>query len=211
MSIDSWFFINNYLFPPPSPSPSLSIPAFVKSLLSMLVVVPGHPEHGPFYIIQGLLNALPRYSWQTHTGVQTKIYTDMIALLCSLSQKKFIYHMAYVDSNDVLYANGAEYTQNLLENLNICIEEIVKQLTVFTYFLYYSILLTSIWPYLLTLYILSFVVAIWTNQQAMGERGDATAKLNQARMILDLLNQIVSRMELSEEVLFYVFYLYILI
>jgi len=101
----------------------------------MLVVVPGHPEHGPFYIIQGLLNALPRYSWQTHTGVQTKIYTDMIALLCSLSQKKFIYHMAYVDSNDVLYANGAEYTQNLLENLNICIEEIVKQLTVL--FLFY--------------------------------------------------------------------------
>jgi hypothetical protein len=36
----------------------------------------------------------------------------------------------------------------------------------------------------------------------MGERADATAKLNQARMILDLLNQIVSRMELSEEVFF---------
>ena len=27
-------------------------------LCSFLVVVPGHPEHGPFYLVTGLLNVL---------------------------------------------------------------------------------------------------------------------------------------------------------
>ena len=38
----------------------------------------------------------------------------------------------------------------------------------------------------------------------MGERTDASAKLNQARMIFDLVNQIVSRMEVRQEVCVFV-------
>ena len=33
---------------------------YLRSLFATLVVAPGHPEHGPFYIVNGLLNALPR-------------------------------------------------------------------------------------------------------------------------------------------------------
>jgi len=30
-------------------------------------IVPGHPAHGPFYIVQGLINAIPRFAWQVRT------------------------------------------------------------------------------------------------------------------------------------------------
>eukprot|EP01041_Mallomonas_annulata_P001750 gene1750-3381_t len=37
---------------------------FIRSMLALLVIVPGHPDIGPFYILQGLLGALSRFSWQ---------------------------------------------------------------------------------------------------------------------------------------------------
>ena len=130
---------------------------FVRNLLASLVTVPGHPEHGPFYIVQGLLNALPRFPWQQHTGVITKVYTDMLALLCTFSQKKFIYRIQFVESNDVLYGGASDYTVELQKLINTCVRNIIEQLT------------------------------------AMGERADSSAKLNQSRMIFDLVNQLTSR------------------
>jgi hypothetical protein len=41
---------------------------YILELLSFLVLVPGHPEHGPFYILQGLSNALPLFAWQPYSG-----------------------------------------------------------------------------------------------------------------------------------------------
>ena len=41
---------------------------YILELLSFLVLVPGHPEHGPFYIIQGLSNALPLFAWPSYSG-----------------------------------------------------------------------------------------------------------------------------------------------
>ena len=38
--------------------------AYLLSLLSFLVLLPGHPEHGPFYIVRGLINAIPRFPWK---------------------------------------------------------------------------------------------------------------------------------------------------
>jgi hypothetical protein len=137
---------------------------FVKSLLGTLVVVPGHPEHGPFYIVQGLRNALPRYPWQPNSIVQCRVYIDILALLCTYSQRKFPYHIAHVESNDVLYVGSEAYLQELHENIVGCIEEILKQIT------------------------------------AMAERTETSSKLCQARMILDLVNQIVSRMQLNADV-----------
>jgi hypothetical protein len=50
--------------------------------------------HGPFYIIQGLANAVPRFPWQSHTGVLARVYVGKLALLCTLAQKKFPYRIA---------------------------------------------------------------------------------------------------------------------
>jgi len=137
---------------------------FLRSLLSLLVVAPGHPEHGPFYIVQGLLNALPRYSWQPTTQHQTKVYIDMLALLCTFAQRSFPYKIPYVESNDKLYGGTADYMAELGETITLVMQEIVKQLS------------------------------------QLGERPEAVAKANQAKLVLDLASTICCRMEMTPEV-----------
>ena len=102
---------------------------FLRSLLSTLVVTPGHPEHGPFYIVQGLLNALPRYSWQPTTHFQTKVYIDMLALLCTFAQRSFPYKVAHVESNDRLYGGTPGYMEELGESIVTVVQVILKQLS----------------------------------------------------------------------------------
>jgi len=102
---------------------------YLRSLLSTLVVAPGHPEHGPFYIVQGLLNAMPRYPWQVHTTYRTDVYIDMLALLCTFSQRVFPYKIAYVESNDKLYGGTPAYLKELDTCIDQVVQEILKQLT----------------------------------------------------------------------------------
>lgn len=102
---------------------------YILSLLSFLVVAPGHPEHGPFYIIQGLLNAIPSFQWQIVTGIQIKIYINILNLLTTLAQRKFPYHIYGVESNNELYGGAEAYLTELNDFINICITEILKLLT----------------------------------------------------------------------------------
>jgi hypothetical protein len=134
---------------------------FLRSLLSTLVITPGHPEHGPFYIVQGLLNALPRYAWQPTTHFQTKVYIDMLALLCTFAQRTFPYKVAFVESNDRLYGGTPGYMEELGETIVTVVQAILKQLS------------------------------------ALGERSEAVAKVNQARMVMDLCGTISGAMEIS--------------
>jgi hypothetical protein len=77
--------------------------SFVNNLLAFLVVVPGHPEHGPFYIVHGLLNALPRYPWlstatandpnnpkllATAAAAKARLYIEILSLLFTYAQVK---------------------------------------------------------------------------------------------------------------------------
>lgn len=137
---------------------------YLLSLLSTLVVVPGHPEHGPFYIVQGLFNALPRYPWQPATPYKTKVYIGIFALLCTFYQRKFPYHISHVESNDSLYGGRSDYKAELATFTKDCIQEILAQLA------------------------------------ALGERTEASAKVNQARLCLDLVNQVAYRITVTAEV-----------
>lgn len=141
---------------------------YLLSMLSFLTVTPGHPEHGPFYIVHGLLNAIPRYQWQPISGVQIRVYTSMLALLCTFSQRKFPYRIAGVQANDELYGGAPGYLSELSELVSSCINEVLKQLS------------------------------------QLGDRPEASAKLNQARGSLDLINQIVGRMDLNAGVMSFV-------
>jgi len=141
---------------------------FIRSLLSLLLLVPGHPENGPFYITQGLVNAIKKYPWQENSGIRTKVCCDILALLCSYAQDRFPYNVFRVDSNDVLYAGATEYSNDLKEKLNFSIHEVIEQLTL------------------------------------MGKRPETSAKLIQARMILDFTNQLISRMATTYEMIIFV-------
>ena len=77
------------------------------------------------------MNALPRYNWKKDNYCfQVKIYSNILNLLCCLGQKKLPYHIDGVESNDGLYGCSKSYLKELSEQINNCIEDILKQLAV---------------------------------------------------------------------------------
>ena len=140
---------------------------FVRNLLSTLVMVPGHPDHGPFYIVSGLLNALPQFPWQADSTVKTSVYIDMLGLLTTYAQKKFPYGMAQLESNDVLYCGAPGYAYELQQQISVVLEQVMAQLTA----------------------------------MGQGQGGEPTTagKLNQARMVILLVNQLVTRMDIAKD------------
>ena len=157
------------------------VAAHLRALLSLLVVVPGHPKLGPFYILNGLVNALPRYPWLPTTGVQTRLYIDLLALLCALSQRRLPYHVASVDSNDELFGGGQEYTAELGELLATVMTEILRQLNV----------LGAQAP---------ADAAAAGMSAASAAALAAAAKGSQVRCVLQLVNQLGARFEFSSPV-----------
>jgi len=103
--------------------------AFLTTFAGALVCVPGHPEHGPFYLVHGLLTAVQRYNWKAESGNKTKLYVVLLSLLCSYSQRKLPYSVAGVEANDLLYGGNAEYTKELRGHINTIVDEIMGQLT----------------------------------------------------------------------------------
>jgi hypothetical protein len=147
----------------------------LRVLLALLVVAPGHPTLGPFYILNGLLNALPKYAWQPTTGVQTRVYIDLLGLLCALSQRRMPYHIAQVDSNDELFGGSPEYMSELGEILASTMTEILKQLNVLG----------------------SYAPADSSGGSGSSSAAASAAKLSQVRCVLALVNQLGARFELS--------------
>ena len=63
----------------------------LKAFLGFLVVVPGHPTHGPFYLLQGLLKALPRFEWNPASGLKISVYVAMLPVLAAQEQRALPY------------------------------------------------------------------------------------------------------------------------
>ena len=84
----------------------------LSNLCSFLVVVPGHPEHGPFYLVKGLLNVLQAAGWRRPASLPT-LSLRVLALLSTYAQRQLPYRVAGVDSNDVLYAAEPAYQREL--------------------------------------------------------------------------------------------------
>jgi len=106
------------------------IVAFVQQLASSLVVVPGHPTHGPFYLVQGLLNALPRYQhWQPQTGCKSAAFTALLPLLAAQAQRRLPLRVAGVEGNDVLYGGAPDFLAELQQHLETVVAAVVTALT----------------------------------------------------------------------------------
>lgn len=102
---------------------------YVNRLVAFLVLTPGHPEYGPFYIVNGLLNAIPRYNW-TNSANLIKVYLSVLVYLSTMTQKTLPYHFPNVQSNDDLYGNSKDYMKELYELINnVVIPEVLTLLT----------------------------------------------------------------------------------
>lgn len=102
--------------------------SFVRLLTSCLISVPGHPEHGAFYLIRGLLNAINSYPWQSGSDAKVRLYIIMLAAFTAFYQEHLPYTYEGVESNDTLYMGGDIYQNGLLEMGNSLLEQVLKEI-----------------------------------------------------------------------------------
>ena len=100
---------------------------YIQALMSTFIVVPGHPEHGPFYLVKGLINAIERYPWKSGAS-KTKLFVSMVPLLAAYGQRVLPYRVPGVESNDVLYGSQSGYRNELSAYLNTVIDKTMSQL-----------------------------------------------------------------------------------
>lgn len=104
---------------------------FIRNFSSFLLLFPGHPEHGPFYLVKGLLNAVQAYEpWREHGSVgKAKVFLGVLSLFATYFQRSFPYHIARVESNDDLYGSDASYMRGLAPFLDTLVGELLAQLS----------------------------------------------------------------------------------
>lgn len=99
--------------------------SYVGNFLSATLIMPGHPEIGPFYLYQGLLKVLKEYPWVKGSTVRGDLLCLVLDALAVLAQPAFPYHSTSgVDANDTLYRGDAKY----LPELQAVIVDVVKLL-----------------------------------------------------------------------------------
>ena len=107
--------------------------SYVRNFTSFLLLFPGHPEHGPFYLVKGLLNAIQACQvWKADSGGsavgKVRVYLGMLALFFTYYQKDFPYHIADVESNDTLYGLSQPYLTELAAFVDTLMTEVMSSL-----------------------------------------------------------------------------------
>jgi hypothetical protein len=100
----------------------------LKSFLSSMVVVPGHPEHGPFYLVKGLLKAAEKFPWKEIKGGKIELYLALVSTLATYTQQKLPYSVEKVQSNDELFGGNKKYVAKCDEYMSTVIDSIMSQL-----------------------------------------------------------------------------------
>jgi len=85
---------------------------FVQCLVGWLVVVPGHPEHGPFYLSNGLLVVITDFPWEKQEN-KLRALISIFCLFSAYAQKHLPYTVERVVSNDELFAGEETYHSEL--------------------------------------------------------------------------------------------------
>ncbi|XP_073982583.1 VPS35 endosomal protein-sorting factor-like isoform X2 [Rhodnius prolixus] len=97
---------------------------YVKHLLSTLIVFPDCPEQGVLYLTRGLINVLNEYTNDKNVHTITKLYLNVLDMLCTVSQPEYPYHIKKVDSNDILYGSDPKFLREINKMCGIIMERI---------------------------------------------------------------------------------------
>jgi hypothetical protein len=100
-----------------------------SNIISALVIAPGHPKEGPFFLVKRLMNVLGEYKWQSGNKTKIGLYIKVAQLLCAYSQKQLPYRVQAVESNDTLYAGATKYQQELKSTIKVVMNALVKMLS----------------------------------------------------------------------------------
>lgn len=105
---------------------------FVANFVSTLLLMPGHPTKGPFYLCEQLVINLEKWSpWSKEKSAsveKTSAFISIFTIFCTFSQRKFPYAIKGVSSNDNLYGRNAEYLAKCEKMLNRFGKQIHRQL-----------------------------------------------------------------------------------
>lgn len=100
----------------------------INNLSSCLISVPGHPEFGPFYLFNGLLNAILNYSWSKANDGKLRVLINLLGALSAISQKELPYSYEGVSGNDELYMEDENYEKEIQQLIDNTLDEIFKSL-----------------------------------------------------------------------------------
>jgi len=104
---------------------------FLKAFISSLVVVPGHPEQGAFYLVKGLIKVIRDYPWAKGSTARGVLYCQLLSMFSAYAQVKLPHHIAGVESNDTLFGGTEDYMDELNKIINTIISEILEELASF--------------------------------------------------------------------------------
>lgn len=102
--------------------------AFAIPFVALLVVMPGHPELGPFYLLHGFVRVLRAFKWLPASEVPLHIDLSLLRALCALAQDELPVHLPGLESNDVLYGGDDMYRNELHTLLDECVAHLLEQL-----------------------------------------------------------------------------------
>jgi len=91
---------------------------FVCYTGSVLIPTPGHPEHGAFYLLKGLLQVVLTYPWLPESVNKGVVLARLLPVFAAYAQPTLPFHVPKMDSNDVLYAGDDAYNEELATMLD---------------------------------------------------------------------------------------------
>ena len=104
---------------------------YVGHFVSTLLLMPGHPKKGPFYLMEELLRALeewPLWAKDKVTVEKATAYLSIFKIFCTFSQRKFPYSIKGLSSNDDLYGRNGQYLEHCIKIVNRFGKHIHRQL-----------------------------------------------------------------------------------
>eukprot|EP01113_Clastostelium_recurvatum_P024252 TRINITY_DN2894_c0_g1_i4.p1 TRINITY_DN2894_c0_g1~~TRINITY_DN2894_c0_g1_i4.p1 ORF type:complete len:702 (-),score=262.98 TRINITY_DN2894_c0_g1_i4:42-1856(-) len=99
---------------------------YLQDFLSLLVVVPGHADHGPLYLVKGLLKVVREYPWEKGTTGKLRVLSSTIPLFSAYYQTELPYHVDKVEANDTLYYDDSDFKAEVVTLINSVIEEVLE-------------------------------------------------------------------------------------
>jgi hypothetical protein len=100
----------------------------IMSLCSCLISLPSHPEHGPLYLVRGLLNVIKEYKWPKGSDARAKCFAAVLNQFAAQLQEKQPYSYAGVTSNDELFMEDDTYRRDTILVANKILEEIISEI-----------------------------------------------------------------------------------
>ncbi|XP_066519962.1 VPS35 endosomal protein-sorting factor-like [Hoplias malabaricus] len=101
---------------------------FINNFLSILLVVPDHPEQGVLYLVRGLLNMVQDYTWEDNSDAKVRVYISALPLLAAMSQETYLYTIPNVDSNETLYGGDPKFVAEISRLCETLIGQVLDHL-----------------------------------------------------------------------------------